>query len=378
MRTDKGRRLEKHLDDYTVIDIETCGISSEARKKIIELSAIRVRGGTVVDEFSSLVNPRISIPSEIVSITGIDDSMVADALLIDQVIPAFLEFIGDDVIVGYNINTFDYNILYDLSETIMSRSISNDFVDVIYASKRTINGLEDWKQTTVCSSLGIECSGAHRALVDCQITKRLYDALYERYGETAFDGSVNVVDQYCGSGPNYSEETIQLKQLQSILELIIEDGVITEVETRELKDWMNTNIALRGNYPFDRVYDLLESVFADGIIDPGELSLMFEKFTEFTNPTQSTCKDSISVADKHFVITGEFEYGARSAVEEYIISHGGIVDGNVKKCTEYVVIGAMGSQSWKNGTYGGKIKKAMELKDKGQKIELISENDFFS
>ena len=54
------------------------------------------------------------------------------------------------------------------------------------------------------------------------------------------------------------------------------------------------------------------------------------------------------------------------------------VDDNVKKNTDYVVIGSLGSQKWKMGEYGGKIKKAMELKDKGQTIELVAEDDFFS
>ena len=105
---------------------------------------------------------------------------------------------------------------------------------------------------------------------------------------------------------------------------------------------------------------------------------MLDKFTEYTNPTKSTCNGVGELTDKHFVLTGEFSYGSRAAVSEYITSHGGIVDDTVKKCTEFVVIGSLGSQAWKNGVYGSKIKKAMELKDKGQNIDLVAEEDFFS
>lgn len=57
MRDNKGYRWEKHFNDYTVIDLETCGLLGEDRNSIIELSAIKVRDGIVVDEYSSLVNP---------------------------------------------------------------------------------------------------------------------------------------------------------------------------------------------------------------------------------------------------------------------------------------------------------------------------------
>ena len=62
MRDYKGNRWEKHFNDYTVIDLETCGLIGDDRLSVIELSAIKVRDGIVVDEFSSLVNPKRSIP----------------------------------------------------------------------------------------------------------------------------------------------------------------------------------------------------------------------------------------------------------------------------------------------------------------------------
>lgn len=381
MRDNKGNRWEKHFNDYTVIDLETLGKTAFDRNIILELSAIKVRDGIVVDKFSSLVNPMRSIPSSTTSFNGIDNSMVEKAPTIQYVLSKYLDFIGDDIVVGYNINSFDYNILYDLAESLYNRVFSNDFVDIIYAVKRSIKDVDNYSLSTICDIYNIDPAGAHRALKDCYLTKAVYDKLYEKFGDSAFDGQTYTVSSKGSRArrePHYSEETMQLKALQNILENIIEDNDVTEGEVNALADWMQYNINLKGNYPFDRVYVLLEKVLEDGVVDKDELKMLLDRFTEYTSPTKSTCNGVGDLTDKHFVLTGEFSYGPKSDVSEYIVSNGGVVDDTVKKCTQYVIIGSLGSQAWKNGVYGSKIKKAMELKDKGQDIELISEDDFFN
>lgn len=381
MRDNKGNRWEKHFNDYTVIDLETCGLIGDDRNSVIELAAIKVRDGVVVGEFSSLINPMRIIPSKVINKTGIDNAMVAEAPVIRDVMYNYLDFIGDDILVGFNINTFDYNILYDLANSLYNRIFSNDFVDVLYAAKRSIRGIDNYRLTTICNLYNIDFTGAHRALKDCYLTKAVYDRIYDQFGAAAFDGKAHAVssqESCTRKEPHYSEETMQLKTLQSILENIIEDNVVTEDEVNALVDWMELNISLKGNYPFDRVFDLLEKVLEDGVVDDEELKMLLDKFTDYTSPTKSTCSSVGELTNKHFVLTGEFSYGPKSDVSEYIVSNGGVVDDTVKKCTQYVVIGSLGSQAWKNGVYGSKIKKAMELKDKGLDIELISEDDFFN
>ncbi|MBR6880308.1 MAG: hypothetical protein IKN14_04420 [Clostridiales bacterium] len=380
MRVEKGMRIESHLDDYTVIDIETCGLIGSLRNYVIELSAIRVREGQIIEEYSSLVNPGIPIPDEVVKLTGITNEMVADELSIDTVLPRFLSFVGDDIVVGFNINSFDYNIIYDLSEAILGKPFTNDFVDILYASQRTVPEMKKHSLEYMCNLFGVNDTGAHRALKDCYLTKQIYDMLWEKYGREAFDDSRHQVGQNDSSNKktNFSLETIQLQELNEILSDIISDNTVTQEEVVSLALWMEKNNHLKGNYPYDRVFRLLERILEDCIIDRDELQLLFDIFQDYTNPAKTTCNDVAELRDKHFVITGEFTYGSRNDVEQYIASKGGIVDNTVKKTTDYVVIGSLGSQAWKNGNYGGKIKKAMELRDKGQAIELIGEEDFFS
>lgn len=376
----KGKRLELHHDNYTIIDIETCGLTNELRRHIIELSAIKVRDGVVVEEYSSLVNPQMPIPRGVIDLTGITNDMVKDAEPLSVVLPIYLAFIGDDIVVGYNINTFDYNVIYDVTNDLLGREFSNEFTDVYYAALHSVKDCKHKNLTSLCEHFNIDFSGAHRALRDCYMTKQLYDLLFELYGEETFSGKHCRVNQYEGRGFKYSDETLQLRELQTVLKTIVEDDAVDESEVFFLMEWMDTNSNLRGNYPYDRVFDLLDKVLEDGIVDRDELILLLDKFNEFTDPVSVADKvDSanITIEGKHFVLTGEFAKGTRDEVSKLLESQGGIMDGQVKKCTDFVIVGSLGSQAWKNGTYGGKIKKAMEYKDKGIDINIISESDFF-
>lgn len=88
-RTEKGASVKKHVDDYCVLDLETTGIFVTSAD-IFEISAIRVRGNEVVDEFSTLVNPRCHIPEDVTAINNITDEMVKDAPELNAVIDSFM------------------------------------------------------------------------------------------------------------------------------------------------------------------------------------------------------------------------------------------------------------------------------------------------
>lgn len=100
-------------------------------------------------------------------------------------------------------------------------------------------------------------------------------------------------------------------------------------------------------------------------------------FKEFISPIENIgaiCIDTLS--EKHCCLTGDFAYGSKKEVEELITCKGGICDNTVKKTTDYVIVGENGSEKWKQGTYGSKIKKAKELQEKGNLIQIVSERDF--
>lgn len=134
VRDRKGHSLLAFPSRYVVLDLETTGLDPQY-DDIIEVAAIRIVDGAIEDSFSSLVNPGYSIDEFIAELTGITDDMLAPAPSLDSVLPAFLSFIGSDVVVGHNVN-FDINFIYDSCSALSLEPFSNDFVDTMRISRK--------------------------------------------------------------------------------------------------------------------------------------------------------------------------------------------------------------------------------------------------
>ncbi len=372
-REGKGKSVGRHLDDYSILDLETTGMFFDP-SCIVEISALKVRNNCVVDEFSTLVNPLCHIPSNITAINHITDDMVKGAPVINDVIDDFIGFVGDDVILGYNNASFDINIIYDSLLSLRGTIFSNDYIDLLHVAKRCHLDLENYKLETLCRYYSLDTTGEHRALKDCYLTKDCYDIIFNDFGDVVFKPSSSGSHR----GYRFSNETIALRELQAFLETITSDGEITLVEISELNNWMGDHRDLSGNYPFDRVYDALDDVLNDGRISTEELKELQVLFSDYLDPVKSeSCEGfDCSICDKQIVLTGDFDYGTREAVSKLIESFGGIIKNSVTKKTDYIVVGAKGSEFWKTNNYGGKIQKALELKAAGNPIEIIEESVF--
>ena len=99
--------------------------------------------------------------------------MVGFAPLPRDILPDFYAFVGTDVLVGHNVN-YDVNVLYDNLERYCCTPLTNDFVDVLRLSRRLLPDLASHKQTYLAEYFGIDATGAHRALVDCEICHQNY------------------------------------------------------------------------------------------------------------------------------------------------------------------------------------------------------------
>ena len=110
------------------------------------------------------------------------------------------------------------------------------------------------------------------------------------------------------------------------------------------------------------------------MIGPDEEKRLLALFRRITNPVASIC-DAIVYKGRRFVLTGNFAYGDRGEVEAVIRERGGEIAASVSGKVSYVVVGAEGSERYANGEYGSKVKKAMELQDKGKPIQIIAERD---
>ncbi len=172
------------LQDVTwvVVDLETTGGSPAKGARITEFGAVKVRGGEVIGEFQSLVDPQIPIPGFISVLTGITDQMVAGAPRIESVLPAFLEFAHDTVLVAHNA-PFDIGFLKHNARDLDIPWPGNAVVDTATLARKTFTRDEfpNVKLASLAAKLST-VSPDHRALTDARATVDVLHAIFERLG----------------------------------------------------------------------------------------------------------------------------------------------------------------------------------------------------
>ncbi|MCI8483836.1 MAG: DNA polymerase III subunit epsilon [Lachnospiraceae bacterium] len=172
----KRRRLNRYVADYVVFDLETTGIHRDL-DEIIEISAIRVRNHQIDQEYSTLVNPGRHIPAGATAVNGITDQMVKEAPDLEQALNGFLDFIGDDILVGHNIHTFDMHFICNGARNALEKEIENDYIDTLYMARECLPKLSHYKLTDISEYFQISTEGAHRALNDCVMNQKCYEEL---------------------------------------------------------------------------------------------------------------------------------------------------------------------------------------------------------
>lgn len=178
----------------------------------------------------------------------------------------------------------------------------------------------------------------------------------------------------------YSEQTKSLQTLHSFLLGVIADNILTESEIFALKKWLDDNSDLSGQYPFDKVFSVIEKALDDNMLDQNELDKMLSLFKKYTTPSENctSLSPSIVIQNKLFCLTGDFIHGERKEIECLIESMGGICKNGVSGKVNYVIVGSNGSPDWSCGNYGNKIKRALELQEQGKDIQIVKEADFFA
>lgn len=175
VKNPKGQKL---TDSAVIFDIETTGFGPKSCK-IIEIGAVKVRNGKIVDTFSSFVNPEIYIPKEIVELTGITQEMVVNEPEISMVLPQFLDFCKDSYLVAHNAD-FDTSFIF---ENMRKLGIEPDFtvIDTVKLSRLLLENLKNYKLDTVALALSVQLLNHHRAVDDANCTAEIYMKLIEKF-----------------------------------------------------------------------------------------------------------------------------------------------------------------------------------------------------
>lgn len=202
---------EQNIDtEYCVLDIETTGLSFRTNK-ITELGAVIYKNGEIVEEFEHFVNPEMPIPEEVVEVTHITDEMVKDAPTIEEILPKFLEFIGDRVIVAHNAD-FDVGFIKYYAEK-LGYKLENTYIDTLRLAKDLFPDYKKYKLGIIAEKLGIKVDVAHRALDDVITLVKVFKVMIEMLKEKG----VVIVDDI----DKLEEGKVDLKKLPSYHAIIL-------------------------------------------------------------------------------------------------------------------------------------------------------------
>lgn len=176
-RQEKEGLFPISLHSYVVTDIETSGLDYNI-SSIIEISAIKVLNGRVIERYSSLIHSERTLSQQIIELTGITTDMVRSCQKsLESVMEEYREFIGNYPLIGHNINKFDILFIDKAYKTVFGTSIKNKCVDTLSLSREYIRDSKNYKLQTLAKHLNLSVSCAHRALSDCETTLELYKAI---------------------------------------------------------------------------------------------------------------------------------------------------------------------------------------------------------
>jgi DNA polymerase-3 subunit epsilon len=175
---------------FVVTDTETTGTKAKTNR-IIEIGAVKLTDGEVVDRFQQLVNPQRSVPSRITKLTGITTGMVFEAPTIDEVLPEYLDFLGDDILAAHNL-PFDERFLNRELERTGRRALENETLCTLRLARRLLPGLNSKGLTRLAQFYGVDVDGRHRALGDAEATAIV---LKRFFAQLDFEHEIDTVDE---------------------------------------------------------------------------------------------------------------------------------------------------------------------------------------
>lgn len=155
-------------ETYVVFDVETTGLSA-SYDNIIELAAVKIKNGMVIDKFSEFINPHRRLSETIVSLTHITDDMLVDAPEEHEVITRYLDFIADHTLVAHNAR-FDMGFLQEAVRKLGRKPLDNPVADTLELSRFLYPTLKNHRLNTLSKNLGVNLEQHHRAIYDAEAT----------------------------------------------------------------------------------------------------------------------------------------------------------------------------------------------------------------
>ncbi|MFA1641380.1 PolC-type DNA polymerase III [Chryseomicrobium imtechense] len=186
--------------EFIVFDVETTGLSA-TYDKIIELAAVKIRDGNIVDKFERFVNPHQTLSATTIELTGITDDMVKDAPELAQVTKEFHEFIGSGIVVAHNAS-FDMGFLYEAYRQSGVETFDHPVIDTLELARFLHPEMKNHRLGSLAKKFNIELTQAHRAIYDCEATGYLLLHLLKEAEQQGITNH-NQLNDYVGEGDAY-------------------------------------------------------------------------------------------------------------------------------------------------------------------------------
>ncbi|WP_250278627.1 PolC-type DNA polymerase III [[Clostridium] colinum] len=177
------------LDEYVIFDLETTGLNREYNK-IIEIGAVKVKNGQIIDRFSTFINPHENLSKEIVNLTNITDDMLVEAPEESEMLPKFFEFFGNSVLVAHNAK-FDMGFIKKWAER-NGKIVKNTVLDTVGLSRTIFPDMAKHTLNVIAKKLDISLENHHRAVDDAEATANIFikftEILKKEYNINNLDG----------------------------------------------------------------------------------------------------------------------------------------------------------------------------------------------
>ncbi|MFQ5571285.1 MAG: DEDD exonuclease domain-containing protein [Rhodothermales bacterium] len=175
---------------FVVVDTETTGTDAEA-DRLLEVAAVKVLDGKIIDQFTQLINPQRSVPYRITQLTGITTAMVFDQPVAADVLPGFLHFLGDNVFVAHNL-TFDLRFLNAELDRADLPHPANSTLCTLRLARRLLRGLRSKGLSSIADFYGLPIKNRHRALGDAEATAEIF---LRFLSQLAYEHEIDTLDE---------------------------------------------------------------------------------------------------------------------------------------------------------------------------------------
>lgn len=369
--------------NYTVFDVET---ANNQRDSICSIGIIRCENDNVVYEKGILINPEVEFNFYNTRINGISAQDVIDAPKFPEVWNEIGKYFNETVLVAHNAKSMDLCALYRTLDRYKLPTVSNDYICTLELAKDIFKNddlINNYGLDILSKMFDVDLNHHHDALDDTRACFGILKKMESIYPEKIvpqhyyYNGTSDDCGCTAGSGlkVSYSDNTKDMQHLQDIVTSIIDDDEITDIEIDKLKEWLELHTKLEGFYPFDKIFELVETIMVDGVMDDVEQQQLLKLLDAFINPQTENVK--LDFAGKTVCLSGEFDMGSKKQVEELLISKGASIAETVTGRIDVLILGQAGCALWKYGNYGSKYERARQLNAKGKNIIIVKEKDAF-